>query len=220
LQKTIEVLGKKVIDSSKEYYYSEDKWLFYLECEKHKIPTPETVLFLEDFSEFKKLLKEFNHWPVILKRVEGTMGEYVEKAENFEEAEKIIKHFWEKGSQKMPVIAQRFIQSPSYRVTVIDKKIVQTALKTSNGWKATGVYAKRIKRFKVNNSLRQIVDKIVNVFDINICGIDFLKENGKWIALEINSGPAFDFFECERVNLIDKTLNFLRREALKNKTHL
>jgi len=35
----------------------------------------------------------------------------------------------EKRRGKLPIIAQEFIKSPSYRVTVIGNKIVQTTLK-------------------------------------------------------------------------------------------
>lgn len=217
LQKTMEVLGKKVIDSSKSYYYSEDKWMFYLKCREHKIPTPETILLLEDMVASKKELKNFGHWPVILKRIQGTIGAFVDKADNLPQAEMIIKKFWKKGDEKLPIIAQEFIKSPSYRVTVIGGKIVQIALKENKGWKATGVYTKRLKKFKVDKKLKEIINKMVKIFKIDVCGIDFLKKDGDWVALEINAEPAFDFFESKREELINHALNFLKKEALKNK---
>src|SRR3989344_1819037 len=77
--KTFEELGKKTVDSSNVYYYSEDKWMFYLKCKKDKIPTPETILLSNNARSIKKELKEFNQWPVILKRIEGEQGEFVQK---------------------------------------------------------------------------------------------------------------------------------------------
>jgi hypothetical protein len=44
-------------------------------------------------------LKTFGHWPVILKRVYGTMGEYVDMAKDIDQAEKIIERFWNKEQQ-------------------------------------------------------------------------------------------------------------------------
>jgi RimK family alpha-L-glutamate ligase len=213
LVKTAEEFGKKVIDSSKAYYYIEDKWIFFLKCKKHNIPTPETNLLSENLNLIDKELKKFSHWPVILKRIEGTCGEYVERANNSDEAIKIMKKFWKKGSRRIPIIAQEFIKSPSYRVLLIDKEIFQTAIKENNGWKATGVYAKKIKKFKVYKELEDIIKKVVKVFDIKICGIDFLKKNGKWLVLEINSEPAFDFFDDERERIIGKILDFLKKEC-------
>src|SRR3972149_857242 len=79
LVKTIEGLGGKVIDPSKVYYYIEDKWIFSVKCRKNKIPTPETILLSESVNVAVDQLKSFGKWPVVLKRVTGTRGEYVDK---------------------------------------------------------------------------------------------------------------------------------------------
>jgi [lysine-biosynthesis-protein LysW]--L-2-aminoadipate ligase len=213
--KTIEELGKKVIESSKEFYYVEDKWMFYLRCIEHKIPSPETILLSQNPVMIKKELKEFGHWPVILKRVEGTMGQYVEKAENLKEAEEIINRFWKKGSDKLPIIAQEFIHSQSYRATVVGDKIVQTAIKESKGWKATGVYATHIKKFKIDKELQDIIKKINRAFGMKIYGIDLFKKEGHWVVLEINSSPGLDFFENEEKKLVEEILDFLKKEIKK-----
>ncbi|MFA5855730.1 MAG: ATP-grasp domain-containing protein [Candidatus Pacearchaeota archaeon] len=210
--KTLEELGKIVVDSSKTYYFIEDKWMLYLECKKNKISTPNTILLSENINLAKKDLIKFNHWPVILKRIEGTCGNYVEKAENKQDAEKIIKKFWKMGSERIPIIAQEFIPSFSYRVTVIGGEIVQTAIKENHGWKCTGVYEKKFKKFEVDKELLKIVKKAINVTKVNACGIDFLKKEGKWVLLEVNSTPAFDFFQKERGFLIGKVLDLLKRK--------
>ncbi|MFA4953257.1 MAG: ATP-grasp domain-containing protein [Candidatus Pacearchaeota archaeon] len=215
-EKTIEELGKKVIDSSKAYYYSEDKWMFFLKCKEHKIPTPETILLLEDITTAKKELEKFNRWPVVLKRIYGCMGEFVEKADNLRESEKIIKKFWKKGNERLPIIAQELIKSPSYRVTIIGNKILQTAVKENRGWKATGVYEKRFKKFKIDKELEKLIMKISKVMGIKVCGIDFLKKDGKWFVLEVNSSPGFDFFNTERKKLNEELLKFLKKEAISN----
>lgn len=216
LTKTIEEWGKKIIDSSEAYYYAEDKWMFYLKCKKHKIPVPDTILLSENIIVAKKELKNFGKWPVILKRVSGTMGEFVEKAENLDEAEYIMKKFWKKGSEKLPLIAQEMIHSPSYRVTTIGNKIVQTALKENkSSWKATGVYAKKFKKFPVDKNLKSIIDKINKFIKIKICGTDLLKKGNNWIVLEVNSEPDFGFFEEEREKLIGLVLDFLKKESKK-----
>ena len=97
LVKTIEELNVKVIDSSKTYYYLEDKWMFFLKCKEHNIPTPDTILLSENIPVALKELKQFNRWPVVLKRIEGTTGDYVFKAENIPEAERVINKIWKKG---------------------------------------------------------------------------------------------------------------------------
>jgi RimK family alpha-L-glutamate ligase len=212
--KTIEEWGKKIFESSNSYYYTEDKWMFYVKCKKHKIPTPETILLSGNINNAKRELKEFGRWPVILKRVSGTMGEYVGRARGVGEAETLIKKFWKKGSEKLPIIAQEFIKSPSYRITLIGNKIIQTALKRNkSSWKATGVYAKKFEHFEVDRGLERIIKKLMRFVDIKVCGVDILKKDGKWLILEVNSQPSLDFFEEEMEKLTETTLNFLIKEA-------
>jgi len=213
--KTIEELGKKVIESSKEFYYVEDKWMFYLRCVEHKIPSPETILLSQNTSIIKRELEKFKHWPVILKRVEGTMGQYVDKADNLRQAEKIINRFWKKGSDKLPIIAQEFIHSPSYRVTVIGNKIAQTAIKESKGWKATGVYAVHIRKFPVDKELQGIIKKINKEFRMKVYGVDLFKKEGHWVVLEINSAPGLDFFANEEKKLVGEIIDFLKTQIKK-----
>lgn len=212
-EKTLESLGKKVIDKTMTYITSEDKWNFYVGCMERNIPVPRTELLSINLNIAKKELREFGDFPVILKRVEGTTGDYVEKADNLEEAVKIINDFNIKGNQRLPIIVQEFILSPSYRVTVIDGKIVQTFVKRSNSWKATGVYAKKIERFEVDDDLKKLVDKIISFTKIKVCGIDLLKKEDKWIALEVNSAPAFDFIGSEREKLIGLLIKLLVKES-------
>ncbi len=207
--KTLESLGKKVIDSSKIYYYTEDKWMFFLKCKENKIPTLDTILLSENTNLVKKELKNFNNWPVVLKRIEGCSGEYVEKADDINEAIEIIKKFWEKGSERLPIIAQEFVSSPSYRVTVINGKIVQTAIKESSNWKHTGVSSERFKKFKVDKNLKTIIKKVVEVMKINICGIDLLKKDDAWLVLEVNSSPGLGFFDNAREKIVGEILDFL-----------
>lgn len=213
--KTIEEFGKKVIESSESYYYLEDKWSLYLKCKKNNIPVPKTILLSENISNARNEVKSFGRMPVVLKELNGTMGEHIEKANTLPQVEEILKKFW-KGKRKFLVIAQEYIKSPSYRVTLIGNKIVQTALKNNrHGWKATGVYAQSCGRFKVDWKLRKIIDKLKKFVDIKICGVDLLKKNNKWVVLEVNAQPAFDFFEEEREMLVSETLDFLKEEIYK-----
>ncbi len=216
LTKTIEEWGVKIFESSESYYYTEDKWMTYIKCKKHNIPVPDTILLSENLNNARKELKEFGRWPVILKRINGTRGEYVGKAKSVIEAEQLIKKFWKKGDEKLPVIAQEFIKSPSYRVTIIGNKIVQTALKRNNaGWKATGVYAKSFEHFNVDKKLERIIKKIIKYLDIKICGIDFLKKGNKWYLLEVNGQPSLNFYEEEREKMTELALNFLIKSVEK-----
>ncbi len=210
--KKLEDRGKKVVESSKAIS-DENKWNFYLKCVKHKIPMPETILLSSDIETAKEELVKFGKWPVVLKRVVGTWGEFVERAMNIDEAVKIIDEFDAKSKVKYNKLAQEFVASFSYRLTYIGDEIVQTAIKENNSWKCTGVYAKSFKKFDVDDELRDITEKIMKMSDVKVGGIDLLKKDGKWLVIELNTMPALDFFEDEREMIVGKIIDFLLKSA-------
>lgn len=214
--KYLEKIGCKVIETSRSYYRDENKWSLYLKCKKNKIPTPKTILLPNDSNQALKRLANLNRWPIVLKKIHGCQGEFVEKANTLEEAEKFLRIFNEKSKHKQPIMAQNFIYSPSYRVLTINGKIVQTALKKKGFWKKTGVYTKDFKKFRVTSTLKKIVRKISKVSEINICGIDLLRKNSRWYVLELNSAPCLAFFDKEREKLVEKIISFLIKRIENN----
>jgi len=210
---SLEVLGNKVIEPSKTFYYIEDKWLFYLKCLKNKIPVPETILLSTDLVSIKQELNKFNRFPVVIKRVQGFGGEFVDKADDADKAIAIIKRFWKKGEDRFPVLAQEFIESDSYRVTMIDREVVQTAVKKNTRWKATGTSAIRFWKFKVDEELQKVIDKVAKITGIAVCGIDLAKKDGRWVVIEANAEPSFKFFDCEYDLMIEKVLLYLKKLA-------
>lgn len=210
LAKSLEYFGHNVVELSESYYYTEDKWILYLKCLEHQIPVPKTILLSSDLTSIREELKQFSQFPVVLKRIAGLCGNFVDKADNVDEAMEIVKHFWEKGEDRFPVLAQEFIHSYSYRVTTIGGQVVQTALKKNKDWKATGVTAKRAWKFKIDEELQGLLDRLCKIIDIDICGFDFAKKEDKWILIEVNAEPAYDFFACEYDMLIEKVLEHLK----------
>jgi glutathione synthase/RimK-type ligase-like ATP-grasp enzyme len=101
-------------------------------------------------------------------------------------------------------------------VLTIGKDIAQTVLKKRNGssWKATGVYGNSFSKFRIDHKLKKIVKKLIKVSKIDVCGMDFARREDKWLVIEVNPEPAFDFFEDERRNLVKKVLLYLKRYKL------
>jgi glutathione synthase/RimK-type ligase-like ATP-grasp enzyme len=209
--KTVEELGKKVIDTSKLFYYTEDKWMFYVKCREHRIPTPDTILLSNNLNVARAELKHFGKWPVVLKRVYGMGGKFVEKADTPAQALRVIRRFWDMDCDKLPIIAQEFIPSHSYRVTIIDKKIVQTAIKKGKSWKHTGAYAERFARFRVDSNLKKILSKMIDMTRINVCGVDLLRRGDQWLVTEVNSDPSLKFIDKDHAKLVGLVLDFLKR---------
>lgn len=215
--KTAEALGKETVDNSMLSYYMDDKWVMYLMCRENGIPMPETILLSDNLNIAKANLIRFGKWPVVLKKVYGTWGEFVEKADNIDEAVVILKAFRQKGGETIPVIAQEFVKSYSYRVTTIGGKIVQTAVKKSPNWKCTGIYARNCQKFRVDDRLRGMIEKLVRITGINVCGVDLLKRGDDWLVIEVNTVPGLDFINGEIGMLIGKMLAFIKKNYSKKK---
>lgn len=213
LAKTLEMLGHKVVELSETFYYIEDKWLQYLRCKEGGVPVPETILLSTNIPSAKKELHEFGKFPVVLKRVEGCRGEFVDKADDISGAVAVINKFWEKGEDKFPILAQEFIDSDSYRVLTIAGEPIQTAVKKRSSWKATGGNANRFWKFKIDDKLQKILDKSVKTNNIVFCGYDFAKKGDDWVLIEVNSVPSYKFFDCDYENIIEKVLTHLKKIA-------
>jgi glutathione synthase/RimK-type ligase-like ATP-grasp enzyme len=221
LAKTLEEMGAYVVEPSKVAYYVEEKWMTHLKLEKHNIPMPKTILLPADLRAVKSELVKFNQWPVILKRVYGERGDFVRKADNLNQAIKEYKDLAYLGKDIYPVLAQEFVLSDSYRVTMIDGKIVQTAIKRRHhGWKATGCHDVRFSHFHIPPSLANLSHKIAKICGIEILGIDYAKTDKGWLLIEVNSDPSLKFFNTEHKEMVEKSLHGLCHLAYKHQNKL
>jgi len=216
LAKSLETAGHRVVESSNSYYYTEDKWLLNVKCLEHNIPVPKTILLSSNLTSAKEELIKFGQFPVVLKRILGFLGDFVDKADSADEAIEIMQRFWKKGENRFPILAQEFVRSYSYRVTTIGGEIVQTALKKNSNWKATGV-SSDARKFKIDDELQKLLDKLHKIIKIEICGFDFAKKDGHWILIEVNSSPGYDFFVSEFDMLVEKVLRHLKKLAEEKK---
>ncbi len=196
--KTFEGMGKRVIDSSKSFYYKEDKWLFYQTCLKHRLPTPITWYVPRNIDAFKASLKTIiKEGPIVFKGVFSDSGRAVKRAMNYQEALHVIKTLRKKIGL-MPVIAQRYIPhgNISYRVTLAGDRIIQAIVKYGKNWKEGKLFWKneKYRKFKPDKKLADLCRKTVKGFGLEWCGIDLLKDKkGNWNIIEVNSGPSMDF---------------------------
>ncbi len=206
--KTFEGLGKHVIDSSKSFYYREDKWLCYQTCLKYNLPTPITYYIPRNIQLMRGRLKEIlNEGPVVFKGIFSDTGRAVKRAMNYEEALNAVK-ILRKKVNIMPIVAQRYIPHAtiSYRVTLVGDEIVQSVVKYGKMWKEGKLFWKneKYKLFKLNKQLVNLCRKTEKVFGIEWCGIDLMKdEMENWYIIEVNSCPSMDFVirDAKRANL-------------------
>jgi len=219
LTKTFEEMGKKVINSSQSFYYQEDKWMFYLKCLRYNLPTPKTYLIPKEGHDPKQIRKILKHGPLVLKAVFSDSGIAVEKVVFYKMFRKKLKKIVAK-SPTSPIIAQKYIPNDrkSYRVTLIGHKVVQSVVKIGKNWKQTGwKESEYYEPFRIDKKLKNICEKASKKLKMDICGLDLVRNSGKWYLIEANSCPAFDFIENEEVRLIKKVADYLYKLCVKLK---
>jgi glutathione synthase/RimK-type ligase-like ATP-grasp enzyme len=198
IAKMFEGLGKKVIDSSRSFYYHEDKWMFYQTCLKHHLPTPVTYYIPRNIGAMRSTLRHLAaNGPLVFKGVFSDTGRAVKRAMNYEEALRVIKGMHKKAGN-MPLIAQRYVPhgKTSYRVTLAGSKIIQAITKYGKNWKEGKLFWKneKYRLFRPDKKLAALCRKTAKAFGIEWCGIDLMKDsNDNWQLIEVNSGPSMDF---------------------------
>ncbi len=212
IAKIIEMAGIPVVDPTSSLYYFENKWLFYILCKNNGIPTPHTVLLPKIlrncYQPIKRILRK--NGAVIIKNIMSDNGQFVDRAKTLPAAIACIKKF-HKGD-RAPLIAQEYIKQSHkvYRTLVIGNKVVQGAIKSSKHWKCTGRFIKGdCKKFYVTPKLAHLSVKIARLTKIPWCGIDFMRKNNEWIAIEANSSPGMDFIENDIPIVYKYLLNYL-----------
>lgn len=196
LSKTIEELGIKVINSTRSFFYDEDKWMFYLKCLEHRIPTPKTYFISREAKHNAKAVKALlEKKPIVLKAVLSDGGKCVTKVNDYSSFLKKLKSILHK-SPESPLIAQEFVPNGnrSYRVTLINNHVCQAIVKIGHSWKQTGwEKTEHYRTIKPTKELKRLCERAAKVFNMDICGIDLLYNSGKWYLIEANSCPGIDF---------------------------
>jgi len=217
LSKTLEELGKKVINSTHSFFYKEDKWMFYLRCLERKLPTPRTYLIPRGTRFNQKYIRSIiRHGPVVLKSVYSDNGQAVERVRTFPEFKQKLKKLL-RNDPRSPIIAQEYIPNGnrSYRVTLFGKKVKQGVVKIGKTWKQTGKEENEtFHAIAVTPNLKKLSEKAAKAFRMDICGLDLIHTKGKWYIIEANSCPALDWIERDTSRLIRELAHFLLSKTL------
>ncbi|MEK7211032.1 MAG: ATP-grasp domain-containing protein [Patescibacteria group bacterium] len=212
IAKVIESVGTPIVDPTRSLYFYEDKWMFYVHCKKHNIPTPETFLLPISISQcyepLERLIKKSG--AVIIKNIFSDNGKFVDRAKTVKQAVEMIRKF--RKGDRAPLIAQEYVKAAHkvYRVMVLNGKVVQAIIKKSNNWKCTGRFTKGdVPTFRVTPKLEKMCVRISKILNIPWCGIDLMRKNREWTAIEANSSPGMDFISGDIENLYKQLLKYL-----------
>lgn len=180
------------------------------------VKTPKTVL-ISSF-DYKKIIEKTGLiFPMVLKKNYGSKGESVYLVKNFFEIEKEIKGMFLERSESTPIknstfILQEFIseaQSSDYRVLCLKSDIIGGIKRVAKeGFKANIALGGKAEKFVVEKDLAEICRNIMQKSKAFYAGIDFIKSDKGWLAIEINTCAQFEGFEkATGINVAGKIID-------------
>ena len=226
LAKILEKAGFRLFNKADFIKLCDDKALTNIACASRGIKMPDTItgpLFYsqelkpENLLFLDEVIKELG-FPLILKRVYGSLGLGVYLIKNKEE---LIAAY--KEHCRAPILFQRYVGSSygvSARVIIIDKQVIggfirynKTDFRSNYGDNATS------RPLKNGDRCFDLAKYIADELDIEYAGIDFMfLENGEPIMCEINSNAFFEEFEkVTGINVAYKYAEMIKKKIYEQK---
>ena len=202
LARMLEKSGKRLFNRPDFIKLCDDKMLTFIKCADMGIKMPDTFAgplvytsIQEPHLEFLNEIIDKLGFPMVVKKVYGSLGEGVFLAKDKKELISIYKEICHS-----PVIFQRYVASSkgkSIRVIVIDGKVFGAFIR-KNGGDFRSNFGTTAGSEKLENPEKYIsfAQKIAEKLEIEYAGIDLLDDtDGDIVMCEINSNAFFEEFE-------------------------
>lgn len=192
----LEAAGFSLVNSAKAIELCDDKMKTYIHLVKHGINVPNTISSPLNYAgvddglsiEIANLLE----YPVVIKEVYGSMGRGVHLAKNSEELINIRKQF-----KKIPHLYQKFvgIAGRDIRVIVIGGKAVGAMERINDKDFRSNIELGGVGvNFTLTDDIIKISEEAAKALELDYCGVDILRSNGKNYVAEVNSNAFFKGF--------------------------
>ncbi len=199
LSARLEGAGVKVYNNSFLSRVANNKAETYKYLSENGIKIPETFLVTDDFTP--------PYYPIVMKPACGKGGRDVEMIHSLSEFENYKKRAGGK------ILAQRVVSEPGkdLRVYIVGGRIVCAMLRVSESdFRSNFCLGGRAERYFLSEEEEKEVMKIVSLFDIAYCGIDFMFDGGRIIFNEIEDAVgARMVYTYTDIDIIGKFLDFI-----------
>ena len=221
LARILEKNGNRLFNKADFIKMCDDKTLTNIMCSNIGVKMPKTFagpLFYspslkEENLKFLDIIEKELGYPLVLKKVYGSLGLGVHLVENKEQLISLYKEYC-----RQPIQFQEYIKTSagkSIRVLVIEEKIVGAFERYNDGdFRSNfGTHASS-KEFILPESYKECVNKISKEFKIEYAGIDLLfGENDEPVLCEINSNAFFEEFEkTTKINVAKLFMEMVKRK--------
>ncbi|MCD6420438.1 MAG: RimK family alpha-L-glutamate ligase [Synergistetes bacterium] len=210
----LESMGIPVVNSPFTIERTVDKLYSSIALSKMGIPTPKTVV-VEKVSDAMNYFEQLGS-DVIVKPIFGSNGVGVIRVRNKDEAYRIFKGF---QLLRYVFYMQEFIPHGNYDIRVFWAcgKVVSAMRRVSDGWKNNISQGSSPERYKVNNEMAEVCERVAETFKADYVGIDFLiSESNRIYVLEVNGIPGWKGLQSiTDVNIASEILRCVeKRKAL------
>ena len=202
LARLLEKFGKRLFNRADFIKICDDKMLTFIACSNEGIRMPDTYAgplvyssIEEPHVEFLDEISSKLGFPMVVKKVYGSLGEGVYLAKDKEELISLYKEICHS-----PVLFQKYMSASSghsIRVIIIDGKVFGAFIRKNSGDFRSN-FGTTAGSEKLQNPEKYLIfaAKIAEKLDIEYAGIDLLDdENGEIVLCEINSNAFFEEFE-------------------------
>ena len=202
LARILEKSGQRLFNKADFIKMCDDKMLTFIRCANENIRMPDTFAGPLVYSSIEEPHLEFLDgviaklgFPMVVKKVYGSLGEGVFLVQNKEELVSLYKEICHS-----PILFQKYMahsKGKSVRVIIIDGKVFGGFIR-KNGRDFRSNFGVTAGSEILQNSGKYLsfAAKIAEKLDIEYAGIDLLDdENGEIVLCEINSNAFFEEFE-------------------------
>lgn len=202
LARMLEKAGYRIFNKADFIKLCDDKFLTFISCSNMGIRMPETyagpLVYTTnnnpETSFLDKIIDKLG-FPMVVKKVYGSLGEGVFRVDNKNELLSTYKSMCHD-----PILFQRYISTSigkSIRVIVIDGKVFGAFIRKNKAdFRSNFGESAGSEKLENNTKYVQFAEKIAQKLDIEYAGIDLLDDvNGEPILCEINSNAFFEEFE-------------------------
>ncbi len=220
LARLLEKAGYRLFNKADFIKLCDDKMLTFIACANHDIRMPTTISgplvyygLKETHLSFLKSVEDELGYPMVVKKVYGSLGEGVYLVKNYDQLSQLYTEIC-----RNPIVFQKYISSSagkSIRVLIIDGKVFGAFFRknaqdfrSNYGETASGEMIPNIEKYA------EFAAKIINLFNIEYAGLDLLDNDGELMLCEMNSNAFFEEFESiTRLNVAEAVVNMIIKKV-------
>jgi RimK family alpha-L-glutamate ligase len=209
--RAIEEYDVKLINSRESLEIASDKFLTSVFLEKHRIPTPKTVI-CEDSNSALEAFEDLGG-DCVFKPLFGSKGVGITRLNDKAFAENVL---YSLGRLNDVFYLQEFVEhnNRDIRILVLGDKIVTGMYRVSDSWKTNIHAGARAEPLEISGELENLAIKAAQVTKTEIAGVDIIESSKGFQVLEVNSIPGFTALQkVTSINLPEEIVSYFLKSA-------